>query len=426
MTASLHIHPEQLSRGGNRMACPAKARNGRKHHLAGMLLFMMAALPGLPLIAREQEVPPAGAVIRSRVQLVPVDILVTDKQGNPVEGLTAEDFQIFENGKFKEIQYFGSEIITAAEPPGQPTAAAGASVSKPFSIRGGNIRDRRRTFIVFMGRMGNQDPFKCLDDLEAFLRTKLLPQDQLAFMAYNRMTPFTSDPQKILEVFLRYKENYREIETIMQVKTKDLLGIVKNDYPLEVQRLINGIFQGTGVQHNRPLAGIPFPSRASSPDMSVTESEICGKALMDLQNLHRAIGILDHMDGVKHLMYFSSDGLFLKRQDTEHDLARAANSARVAIHTFQTGGMDNGYTRRGVYTLTAVGSIRNVSDLSGGLCFVHTTISDGLEKMDRLSRTYYTIGFQPGATGGKDGFQKIAVKTKRSDLVMYYRRQYRR
>src|SRR6187549_980240 len=43
---------------------------------------------------------------RTTVDLVHFGVTVVDKQGKPVTGLTAEDFQLLENGKAQSLKYF--------------------------------------------------------------------------------------------------------------------------------------------------------------------------------------------------------------------------------------------------------------------------------------------------------------------------------
>ena len=55
------------------------------------------------------------------VNVVNVDVRVTDKKGNPVEGLTIDDFEIFEEGRPVQISNFyvienGRRLDPEAEP----------------------------------------------------------------------------------------------------------------------------------------------------------------------------------------------------------------------------------------------------------------------------------------------------------------------
>ena len=55
--------------------------------------------------------PQSGPMFRSGQKLILVDVTVRDKQGKPIEGLTAADFEIQENGKTQEIDTFAFEKV---------------------------------------------------------------------------------------------------------------------------------------------------------------------------------------------------------------------------------------------------------------------------------------------------------------------------
>lgn len=62
---------------------------------------------------------------------------------------------------------------------------------------------------------------------------------------------------------------------------------------------------------------------------------------LDMQNVFTCIEYLRYMEGTKHLLFFTGDGLFFPKGRATYDegLAAVANDARVAIDTFQTGGL---------------------------------------------------------------------------------------
>jgi VWFA-related protein len=61
---------------------------------------------------QEQPQPP---VIRRGINFVRVDVIVTDRQGNPILDLTPEDFEVAEDGKPQAIETF--DVITVAQEP---------------------------------------------------------------------------------------------------------------------------------------------------------------------------------------------------------------------------------------------------------------------------------------------------------------------
>jgi VWFA-related protein len=51
---------------------------------------------------------------RGSVNVILVDVNVRDKKGEPVENLTAADFELFENGKPQDITSFAFEKVAPA------------------------------------------------------------------------------------------------------------------------------------------------------------------------------------------------------------------------------------------------------------------------------------------------------------------------
>jgi hypothetical protein len=86
-------------------------------------------------------------VVRIETQLVSVPAIVTDRTGRPLTGLSAADFQIFEDGRPQKIANFSTTeapfevallLDTSAPPPApssRPSAPATASLSSPSTQR---------------------------------------------------------------------------------------------------------------------------------------------------------------------------------------------------------------------------------------------------------------------------------------------------
>lgn len=84
------------------------------------------------------------------VEVVNVEVFVTDRRGNRVAGLTKDDFELFEDGKPVDITYFyavGSEIPSPVEPPAESAPAAGV----PAQAAAPGPEQRLHLAIVFDG-----------------------------------------------------------------------------------------------------------------------------------------------------------------------------------------------------------------------------------------------------------------------------------
>src|SRR5262245_33940111 len=108
------------------------------------------------------QVPPQ---FKAGVVLVPVDVRVADKSGNPVSGLTADDFLIYDSNVRQEIAHFLPQSVPAAP----------------------------RTFVIALGRGRLNVPGRALDVLIDFVRSKMRTQDRVGVIAYYRATELTTD-----------------------------------------------------------------------------------------------------------------------------------------------------------------------------------------------------------------------------------------
>jgi VWFA-related protein len=86
----------------------------------------------------EQE--PGGYVFRSTVRRVPLDIIVLDKKGNPVHGLTKNDFIVKEDGKPQDVLSFDSfDGSSEFVPPRIPPLPTNTFVNLPSSPERGPL-----------------------------------------------------------------------------------------------------------------------------------------------------------------------------------------------------------------------------------------------------------------------------------------------
>jgi VWFA-related protein len=118
-----------------------------KRHLTIVALAWIAVVSGAggqqkPTPPEQQQPPPP--VFRTEANFVRVDAFPT-KDGTPVHGLTAEEFEVFEDGVPQTISSFEHVVIDTGTPP--------ASRIEPNSVREGERmagNPRNRVFIVFL------------------------------------------------------------------------------------------------------------------------------------------------------------------------------------------------------------------------------------------------------------------------------------
>lgn len=413
-------------------------RQGMRH-CAGLAIALLVAgwFAGQPLAQRGQSQVPG--TFRSNVTMVPLDVRVLDERGQPITDLRAEDFTVREDGVPQEIRQFSRIELTPA--PGKTAEGpvfrtAGESESAP---------QNHRVFLIVLGRGRLQGPSKGLDALLEFIERRLLPQDQVAVLAYNRATDFTTDRRPILEVLSRFKDGNDRIEAKLAHWYSGPPGNAEDRLPAHVQPLIDDVFAGPYATRFRQIPPGRIADarrladgfergaeRAGSADLESFDSYVSNARTTrhDLRSLYTGIEYLRFIAGEKRLIYVSTDGLFLPSVEDDLSLAAMASDARVAIDTIQTGGVFadppglRALSERAWQHTWAISAVRNVSEYTGGRAFVYQYAAKALEAIDRMTRTGYLIGYVPADPIQDGAYRRIDVTVARRDARVLYRRGY--
>src|SRR5262249_11861003 len=157
--------------------------------------------------------------ISTTVQLVVVDLTAKDKNGNPIDGLTAKDFTITEDGKPQGIRIFKfqkleEEVLAepqlaprpqVAEQPAAPVVksvtANQISAAKPGEVK---YQDRRLMVLFFdMTSMPIQDQIRAETAAMKFLKTQMTKSDLVAVMSFasdlKLLKDFTDDRDDLIK-----------------------------------------------------------------------------------------------------------------------------------------------------------------------------------------------------------------------------------
>jgi VWFA-related protein len=133
---------------------------------------------------------PAGAkgTIRTAVDLVEIDALVTDRDGKPIKGLTKEQFSLTENGRPQTIstfEYNDVEKIETAAAAGQPPITIPLGTVAALEQVKAQVRDRRLIVFFFdMTSLEPEDQLRSTRAAEKFLRERMTPADLVGVVAF--------------------------------------------------------------------------------------------------------------------------------------------------------------------------------------------------------------------------------------------------
>jgi VWFA-related protein len=156
----------------------------------------------LPLSAQTQD--PAGREgfgEQVEVNVVNLDVFVTDKSGKPVTGLQQSDFEILEDGKRVDVAYF-DEIqrgARTAEPAPAPALAgeAPAAAAAPRPATAPPADALQLVVYVDNQHLRPANRARVLKQLREFLQSEVRPGDRVMVVTFDRglriLQPFTAD-----------------------------------------------------------------------------------------------------------------------------------------------------------------------------------------------------------------------------------------
>src|SRR5580700_8218159 len=349
-------------------------------------------------------------------------VLVKDKNGNPVEGLTIKDFNVTEDGVPQEIKFFEyqrlEEVVKDAEPL-PPIGAPKYYEKLPHTQIAGEVpgktsyKDRRLLVLYFdMTAMPPQDQLRALDAAQKFIKKQMTAVDLVSIVQYagqgvHVTTDFTNDREK-------------------------LLGIL--------QTMIVG--EGEGFDETVADASAADSGAAFGQDDSEFNIFNTDRQLSALQTAAKMLGNLNEK---KALLYFAS-GLTLNGVDNQaqlHATVNAAIRAGVSIWAIDARGLvasaPMGDATRGspggigMYNgQSAMAASANFSksqdtlwtmaaDTGGKALLDNNDLAAGIVKAQKSVSSYYILGYYPTneALNGKFRRIKISLNNGLSASVDY-------
>ena len=196
--------------------------------------LLAAAFLAPPSLAENSDAPAEVVSQEIDVRLAEIEVLVSDRQGNPIPGLTRDDFRVFQDGREVELTHFrpnGQKIAPSGAPPGTAITGTAAAASGGAAA----LPDDRLHLVVYVDR-GYLEPGDLQDvrqALKGFLRQALRSQDRVMLVtaahSLELLQGFTSVPELV-------------VSKLDQVRIKPGGGRLNREYQnilLEMQRIKN-------------------------------------------------------------------------------------------------------------------------------------------------------------------------------------------
>ncbi|HEX2251681.1 MAG TPA: VWA domain-containing protein [Thermoanaerobaculia bacterium] len=390
------------------------------------------------------------------VEVVNVEVYVTDREGRRVAGLGRDDFEVLEDGRPVQITNFyaveggrraddDDGAGDAAEPGVDPDAEAGAAPPLPDPrLPGPPVPEEQRLHLVLYFDNLNLRPFdrnRVIHETRAFLQRTVRPGDRVMLVTADRSLqvrqPFTEDLRLI----------HRALDEVEAVSG----FAVQRD--TERQGVVRAIQQADTWEDAEPQVDLYAKSLYNDVEVS-------------LRLIQEVVGSLGGLPGRKALFHVSN-GLamtagaelfhllderfargasrlqanrYQKRRDFR-ELAAKANANRVTFYTLDAAGLsarssisaEHGGTSGSLVEMDFVHDANRQEPLellaedTGGQSVLNTSnFAGALERIGQDFGTYYSLGYSPATAGdGRYHTIEVRLKERRRGLQVRHREGYR-
>jgi VWFA-related protein len=390
-----------------------------------------------------QQSPPRS-VFRSRLNVISVDVIVRDKSGAVVRGLTATDFEVREDGRPQEISSFSFEEISQQALPAVESAELLAGVEARLA------EDARRPAAGAPPQPEVAAPAPMTSDMLAGRRLIALVFD------VSSMQP--EDVQRAVDSARKYVDEQMSTADLIAVATVGSTLSVLSDFTADRARVANALgtlafTDGTATQ--APIATTAATEEAAAAADEPADSTQADAAELDMFNndvrlraLKTLAEALSPIEQKKAILYFSA-GMQRSGQDNQVELRSAINAAvraNVAIYPIDTRGLqavvpggDARQASRGGQALfsgrgvqqqfaqlaSSQDTLTSLAADTGGRAFTDSNdFGEAFTRVQRDMSTYYLLGYS-STNAAKDGrFRRIQVRMKKDGLRVEARAGY--
>ena len=420
-------------------------------------LAALLFLPAIAVVAQEDATPPADEPFFERVavNIVNVEVYVTDKQGNPVTDLTPADFEVFEDRRPVEIVNFyrvtKGKAEAAAPSRDAPPETAGAEATEPAAVEmiavEQEVPESQRLHLIVYVDNFNIHPLnrnRVFSRLRSFLRDNVSQGDRVMLATYDRSLhirqPFTADPDRVNQALFKI-ENMTGYAGTREAERRDA---VREIY--EAQSLNEALSKASGFSDNahfelrETLDGLNemVDSLAGLPGRKMLLHVSDGLPMVPGQSLYQAVQ--------QKFADISAMGEAITRDESRNfmRMISRANSNRISFYTIDAGGLrtssgmgaENRAASTSLIVNTAVDSVHTknlrdtlilMADRTGGQAVYNTNdVSAGLERFARDFGNYYSLGYRASSeTLGRYHKIEVRLKEKRKGWKLRHREGYR-
>jgi len=386
------------------------------------------------------------------VDVVVVNAVVTDKQGNPVKDLTVDDFRVYEDGKLQPIHTFALESYKATQ--GQTSGRPTGTATTGTEDEAGSSQPRMISLVVDdLATSGPEHFVYAQEALKKVLAGDMDPGDLVSLTTSSGSVnqPFTSDRDLLLSLAAEMHKKVQRAATI------------KSDCPeltdLQAQLIRNNSTDPTPLRVAvtetiicQRLENLPDAERQaesmvrSAAAQQFEENQYRYRSL--LSSIRQYVRSLRHFEGRKSLILISDGFLSDYVRYELQDVTDMALRSGVILNTVDI---------RGLYTTNYQASdrvmmgndnesfallsrkpqmriddmryqedpLRQLSGETGGMHIGNTNdLAAGIRKIINSQSFYYILSYATPNAKSDGRYHKIKLEVTRPGLNVTYRKGY--
>jgi len=379
--------------------------------------------------------PPPGQrppVIRSGINFVSVDVIVTDKKtGDIVLDMSRDDFDVREDKKPQKVETFDVVRIDGSTAPAYAPKAITSPMDEEIEARQPNVR----LFIILLDdyhvRRGNDLAVR--KPLIDFINNSLAPQDMVAFMY--PMTPVTSltftrnrdsmiatvshfeGRKGIYEPRNEFEERYAyyPTQTVERIRNDITMGALSGaavklggmrDGRKSIIFVSEGFTATVPAQLNDPVAALPGMGNRAQPGVDVNNPRAESQKFFDSTDLQNRLREVYDTVNRNNTSIYAVDPRGLAA--FEYDINQG-----VGLQTDRSN------------LNASIDSLRVLADNTDGRAIVNRNdLAAGMKQIMRDASGYYLLGYTSSSAPTDGKFHTIDVRVKRPNVEVRSRRGY--
>ncbi len=371
-------------------------------------------------------------VFRAGINFVRVDVIATDRQGNPVDGLTKEDFEVFEDGKPQAIETFRLIRVDTSAP-----EYTTRTIRTRQDEENAAADESSRIFVFFLDdynvRVGNA--MAARREIADFIRTQLAPNDLVAVMY--PLTP--------LDAVVLTRNHESVIRTVEQFEGRKFRyqprNAIEDKYAQQPTEIVERIRRQVSLSALKGLS-IKLGALREGRKAIVLVSEGY-TAMLPPQMRDAVAGFTGLGNNAWGNPLAGENDINEQRARTmaEFDLQSelqsvfdAANRTNTAIYAVDPRGLstgefdiqDNVGSRQSQDALRqTMASLQMLAENTDGRAIVNRNdLSEGMKQIVRDSSAYYLLGYNSTQAPQDGRFHQIRVRLKKSGVQIRARKGY--